>query len=308
MIKNSTNETMVSVALATYNGEKYLCEQLDSILNQSYNNIEIVVVDDCSTDGTMDILERYFSKVNMKLYRNKKNVGFVKTFEKALGMCSGRYIALCDQDDIWEKDKVEQLVNEIKGYSLAYSDVSLIDSDGITFVISRKNYFGISNRSNLSFKDLIFKNYVIGCASLFERDLLKDALPFPIDAMFHDWWISTVASKKKGIKYFDKPLVKYRQHSGNTYGIKKNGILKKILLLLFRSNKKCEDYRARYRRLKSMMNHSLIQKDEQDFIKGAMEYYKSYFDSKRLIRHLALTIRYYKYITTKQSIYYLIKR
>ncbi|HOP46419.1 MAG TPA: glycosyltransferase family 2 protein [Desulfobacteraceae bacterium] len=308
MVENINRDRLVSIALATYNGEKFLREQLDSIVNQSYTNMELVVVDDCSTDGTIDILEQYFSKINIKLYRHKKNSGFVKAFEKALGMCSGLYIALCDQDDIWEKNKIEQLVNVINGYSLVYSDASLIDSYGTIFIESMHKYYEISKRSDIGFKDLVFNNYIVGCCSLFKRDLLNDALPFPPDLMVHDWWIALIASKKGRIKYYDKPLLRYRQHANNLIGIgKSNGILKNIVWFLKKDKVKCNKYKVRHILLKCIINHKIIQQDDQHFIKSAMEYYESYYVSKKLVRHFILTLKHFKHLYIKRRIYFYTK-
>ncbi|MFT4918317.1 MAG: glycosyltransferase involved in cell wall biosynthesis, partial [Zhongshania aliphaticivorans] len=96
----------ISVAMCTYNGERFLAEQLDSILNQTYKNIELVVVDDVSTDGTLRLLDEYAARDGrIRVIRNSENIGFVRNFEKAMGACSGEFIALADQDDIWFPEK-----------------------------------------------------------------------------------------------------------------------------------------------------------------------------------------------------------
>src|SRR5574344_2136916 len=99
---------MISLALPTYNGEKYLREQLDSIFNQTMVPEEIVVVDDRSTDSTIQILEEYKQKYGLKYYINEQNLGYNKNFEKAITLCQGDYIALCDQDDVWLPEKIEK--------------------------------------------------------------------------------------------------------------------------------------------------------------------------------------------------------
>ena len=97
---------LVSIAMATYNGEKYLKEQLDSIYAQTYKDIEVIVCDDCSSDKTVEILDEYKEKYGLKYYINEKNLGFKKNFEKAISLCSGDFIALADQDDIWIENKI----------------------------------------------------------------------------------------------------------------------------------------------------------------------------------------------------------
>src|ERR1700741_3685870 len=109
-----TPQPLVSVALCTYNGEKFLEKQLDSIFLQDYSNLEIVVVDDCSKDNTWDILQRYaHNNERLRLYRNRRNLGYSRNFEKAIKLCRGDLIALADQDDIWEKEKIRILANSM---------------------------------------------------------------------------------------------------------------------------------------------------------------------------------------------------
>src|SRR5690554_1467232 len=106
---------MISIALASYNGEKYIKEQLDSILNQTIQDFEIVVCDDASTDNTWEILQQYEAKdKRFKIFRNEQNLGFKKNFEKAISHCKGEYIALSDQDDIWIENHLELLFNHIQ--------------------------------------------------------------------------------------------------------------------------------------------------------------------------------------------------
>ena len=108
-------ESLISVALCTYNGEKFLREQIDSILAQTYKNLEIVIVDDCSTDKTTNIINAYAEKdKRIKLFQNASNLGFNKNFERALGLTSGEYIAISDQDDIWLPQKLQSLLDNIK--------------------------------------------------------------------------------------------------------------------------------------------------------------------------------------------------
>ena len=112
---------LVSIALCTYNGEAYLKEQLDSLIDQTYPNCEIIIVDDCSKDGTVDILKQYANEYpQIKLYINSENLGYTKNFEKAINLCNGEYIALCDQDDIWDKNKISIMIHRIGDNILIY--------------------------------------------------------------------------------------------------------------------------------------------------------------------------------------------
>ncbi|WP_296023787.1 glycosyltransferase [uncultured Treponema sp.] len=121
----------VSIALASYNGEKYIREQLDSILSQTVKDFELIVCDDCSKDSTLQILREYERKDRrIKIFENEQNLGFKKNFEKAILLCSGEYIALSDQDDIWTKDHLEKLFSIIGKHSLACGNALMVDENG----------------------------------------------------------------------------------------------------------------------------------------------------------------------------------
>jgi glycosyltransferase involved in cell wall biosynthesis len=200
---------LISIAICTYNGEKYIEEQLDSIVNQSYPNLEIIVLDDCSTDNTIAIIKAKYNYPNLKLYANNCNLGFIKNFEKILPLCNGEYIALADQDDIWHLDKILLQSKLIQNNLLVYADSELVDEDGIslnTKVSDRFNF--VRGNPNLAF---IISNCISGHNILFKKDLLAYALPLPLN-VFHDIWLVFVASTIGTIDFVDLPLVKYRQH------------------------------------------------------------------------------------------------
>ena len=118
--------------MCIYNGEKYLKEQLDSIINQTYTNIELIIVDDCSFDKSREIVKEYKKKYDfIKLFENDSNLGLVKNFEKSISLCTGEYIALSDQDDIWEYSKLEKLINiiEKENLDLVYCDSLMINEN-----------------------------------------------------------------------------------------------------------------------------------------------------------------------------------
>ena len=204
---------LVSIALCTYNGSKYLAVQLESILNQSYQNLEIVVVDDRSTDSTYELLTTYQSKFPniIRLYRNERNLGFVKNFERAISLCQGSLIALSDQDDIWNPDKIAIQVENIKDNKLIYHDSLMVNEEGVSLkkcISDLKNMY--SGASPLPF---LFNNCVSGHSILMKKELMKDVLPFPKE-IFYDWWIAFKATQAGTISYYDSTLVHYRQHEG----------------------------------------------------------------------------------------------
>ena len=231
-------EKLVSVALATYNGEDYIEEFLDSVLSQSYKNIEIIIFDDCSTDSTTSILKEVSLKdPRIFVYQQEHNVGFVRNFESALMKCNGAYIALADQDDIWEENKIELLVRNIDNHDLIHSDALLIDSEGKVF---SNSYTRSSNKlvSPRNLEDIIVNNPVTGCTALISQSLLSSSLPFPKDLLVHDQWLACLAITARGVKYFDEPLIRYRQHDKNQIGAKsKNKFFYKLLNISSRNKK-----------------------------------------------------------------------
>lgn len=214
---NSHNPN-ISIVIATYNGAKYLREQLDSIAAQTMPAYEIIIQDDCSEDETVAIIESYSSKLPIKLFQNPQNLGYIRNFESALSKAQGEFIALCDQDDVWKPEKLEWLMQTIGTKSLAYADSMLIDSDGnpIGKTLSKKlrNRF-IEAPSPLCF---VYDNCVSAHAILLRRSLLKHLFPFP-RYLYFDAWIAACAASHKGIGYIDEPLVGYRQHASNTLSI-----------------------------------------------------------------------------------------
>ncbi|WP_298439771.1 glycosyltransferase family 2 protein [Geobacter sp.] len=209
---------LVSIALATYNGARFLEEQLASLFAQSYPALEIIATDDGSSDGTVEILRRYEQEGRIRFVANDRRLGFCRNFERALSLCSGEYIALADQDDVWDRGKIEILVRELGDSSLIYSDAELIDAAGKPLAPSLVAASGIRPLAGHCFRELVCNSSVTGCTALFRRELLDLALPFPEEEPFHDWWLSLVASCRGGLRFLDTPLVRYRQHAANAAG------------------------------------------------------------------------------------------
>lgn len=203
---------LVSVAVCTYNGEKYLHEQLDSLLKQTYINLEIIVTDDRSTDRTMEILSSYATRdKRVKVFQNEINLGYVKNFSKAISLCTGDLIALADQDDIWKLSKIEKFIAEIGDNTLIYSDAILMDENGKSLnkqLIRPENNL-ISGHCNKAF---LFNNCVSGNTLMFKKELLSYLLPIP-DVSMHDIWIAFVASSVGSIGYTDEAMTYYRRHN-----------------------------------------------------------------------------------------------
>jgi glycosyltransferase involved in cell wall biosynthesis len=217
MKEPKSQQPTVSIVLCTYNGDRFLKEQLESILNQDYKSIdEIVCVDDNSTDTTWLILKEYAEKYpTFKIFRNNINLGFIKNYEKAITLTTNQLIAISDQDDIWYSDKISKLVNKIENNLMVYSDNNYIDSAGKSVGIK------FSDKRNLvattSCLNFALFNAISGHTILFNRNLLQYALPFPTEIPY-DFWLSFNAAQYSVIQVVNEVLVGYRQHRDNTIG------------------------------------------------------------------------------------------
>ncbi len=218
----------LSLALCTFNGEQYLPELLDSLCNQKLLPFELIVSDDGSTDRTISILQDFqsISPFIVSLLINKNRQGVIRNFEVALGACSGEYIALCDQDDVWRSDKLEKLMNLIEkmeaepghGPYFVHTGLDLVDSRLNNMGVSFLEHQGLKVPVSEQYKTLIAQNYIPGCSTLFSSDLLDLALPIPEEAVMHDWWLALIASIAGEIRYNPSRTVLYRQHDKNHLG------------------------------------------------------------------------------------------
>ena len=219
------DDIQVDVLLATYNGEKYLRCQLDSILNQTHKNIRILINDDFSTDGTKDILKEYEQKDSrIKVKYNEKNLGYIKNFEDLLSRVENEYFMLSDQDDLWKEEKIEKSLDKLlkEDADLVFTDLEAVDEklnsiapSVIKFMQMDKNI-----KKHQDYKLVFLRNCVTGCTILSKRELINKYIPIPTEKpMEHDWWIALVISQIGKIVYLDEPTIKYRQHGDNQLGI-----------------------------------------------------------------------------------------
>lgn len=239
-------QSKVSILISTYNGEKYLKEQLDSLFAQKYNNFHIIVRDDISTDSTLEILKSY----DLKIIQSKSNLGakgsFSTLLEYALNNSNSKYFMFCDQDDIWSKDKIENTLAKMHEMEklnsqmpiLVHTDLKVADEDLNILNDSFMSYQSIDAKY-VSLNNLLIQNNITGCTVMINLKLAKMCLPVPKESIMHDWWIGLVASKFGKIGFLDETTMLYRQHSTNDTGAKKfnsTNTFKKALRLFF-SNK-----------------------------------------------------------------------
>ena len=206
---------LISIVMATYNGEKYLREQVDSLLAQSYPSLEFVFVDDASSDASLAILQEYALRDSrIRFISNPVNQGLLATFETGIRAAKGEMIALSDQDDVWMPEKISLLAGAIGSYSMIYADSALTDATGIvTGKFSDRNHL-CDYPTALHY---VFGTKAMGHAMLFKREIIDIALPFP-DYVGHDYILGFAAAALNGVVYFPQTLVNYRQHSSNTMG------------------------------------------------------------------------------------------
>jgi len=217
----------ISVCIATYNGEEFVARQLDSVLKQLKQEDEIIIVDDYSIDRTLDVIKGNYGE-RVKIIRNNENLGVIKSFERAISIASGDIIFLCDQDDVWESDKVATVLAEFsrQNAELVVHDAFVVDGE-LNLLHSSWNDYNQNHQKGL-FGNVV-KNSFTGCCMAFRNELKKDFLPFPDSIDMHDQWIALVAMmKKRKIVYIDQPLIKYVRHGGNVTGTKKRTFLQKV--------------------------------------------------------------------------------
>jgi len=226
------SNSLVSIVLPVYNGEKYLEEQVKSILKQSYTNIEIVIIDDNSKDNSF-VIASDLAKLDkvIKVYKNPYNLGLVANFLKGISLTKGEFICFCDQDDYWARDKIatlKKLLENDPRNMLAYSDLEICDDKLAAIHYSFWKTSGIKPKKGY-LKELSFlKNITPGCSMMF-RKKVRDALAkMPTDAPFlHDHLALIISCSLGKIVYTNKALVKYRQHDNNNIGAFYNSIINK---------------------------------------------------------------------------------
>lgn len=209
---------MISVCMATYNGEKYIKEQLSSILSQLSEKDEIIVSDDSSTDKTVEIIESFQDK-RIKILKKNKFRQPNLNFENALKYSKGDIIFLSDQDDVWIENKVEIILNQLKKYDLIVSD-AFITNEKLN--ITNESLFSEVNSNRGILKNII-KNTYYGCCMAFKREVLKKALPFPkTREIGHDLWLGIIADRYFKVKFLKEKLIYFRRHENTLTTIKKS--------------------------------------------------------------------------------------
>lgn len=223
----------VSVAMCTFNGERFLMEQLLSIARQEVLPDELVISDDGSFDFTLDIADEFRRRApfEVRILRNRKTLGIVSNFEHAVRHCRGDYIAFADQDDVWEKSRLGIALEAVTRAErsapgkpiLTHSDLSVIDEEGqlLDGSLFRRRGFRATHPNPL--RELVLQNYVTGCTMMVNRPLVDITLPLPPEIFIHDWWFALVAAACGEVITIKEGTVRYRRHSFNAIGAKARG-------------------------------------------------------------------------------------
>lgn len=222
-------EETIDILLATYNGEKYIKEQIDSILDQTYQNIRLIISDDCSKDNTPEILKEYEQKdKRIKLHIQEKNLGVVKNIEFLLEQVENKYYMLSDQDDVWLPEKVEKSLETLlqKDADLVFGDLEVVDQDLKTMYPSFGDFMLLNKKINKyidSDKLNYIYNCVTGCTILAKKETIQKILPLPKKSKYliHDHWIGLMTSIYGKVAYIPEKHIKYRQHGNNQVGTEK---------------------------------------------------------------------------------------
>ena len=222
-------QIQIDILMATYNGEKYLEEQLESILSQSYQNFQILIRDDGSIDSTRSVLAEYQKRYPEKIclyFNDGESDGAVNNFSKLMDLSTASHVMFADQDDVWHLEKVETLLSEMTALEnrlgkdvplLVHSDLFVVDEQLDLVSKSFWRYSGLTPMKT-HFGRLLHQNVVTGCASMANRKLVEIATPIPNEAIMHDWWLALAASAMGKIRKIGKPTVYYRQHQRNVLG------------------------------------------------------------------------------------------
>jgi len=228
----------ISVAMCTYNGACFITEQLISIAAQTQLPDEVIICDDDSSDGTLDIIARFASNApfSINYYKNPTQLGVAKNFEFAISLCTGDIIFLCDQDDVWLPQKIEKIISVF----LANEHIGLVFSNGFvtdsrlsrlgytvweTYGLDEKSQRTLTGEDPLSF--LIRRYAITGATMAFRSNLKKIILPIP-EYWIHDAWISCLAASQGSIATVIEPLILYRQHEGNVIGGKRLSLQEEV--------------------------------------------------------------------------------
>ena len=222
---------MIAILLTTYNGERYLGEQLNSIIAQTYQDWCVLIHDDCSSDTTLDMVRSYAAKDSrIKLLETGVKRGPMDGFMWLLEHADADYYMFCDQDDVWKSDKIEKTLQTMTDTEIENPLLPVVVGTDLSIVDESLNiiYYSYRSHTNYTLKQLsdkkwhLFYDDIQGCTMMLNRKAKEVAFPYHEKAVMHDWWIMVSVLWKGGVVgYYDAPTMLYRQHMGNHTGVRK---------------------------------------------------------------------------------------
>ena len=256
---------MISILLASYNGEKYVAEQIDSLLSQTFQKFKLFIRDDCSNDGTFSIIKGYANKHSDKIFaeQNKENSGGAKhNFFQMMLEYKDDYTMLCDQDDVWLPNKIETTLTKMRSMEsefgtctpiLVHTDLRVVNEKLETISPSYKTSMN-SDYNKTKLCNQIIQNTLTGCTAMYNRALAEMIAETPQFTVMHDWWLMITASAFGRIASIDTQTVLYRQHGGNAIGAKDIMTLKYKIKKLQHSTEIKKALRGTYQQARSFFN------------------------------------------------------
>lgn len=225
----------IDILLASFNGIKFLQEQLDSIFNQSYAEWRLIVGDDGSTDGTIQTIEELALQNPEKVLckRGRQSKGGCANFASLMGESTSQYTMFCDQDDVWLPNKISKTLDAMQSAEqrygmdapiLVHTDLCVVDERLHPIAQSLWKYQNLSPELGSQLHRLLPQNVITGCTVMINRPLAEIAAPIPKEALMHDWWLALVAALLGHVVYINEPTLLYRQHKNNAIGAKPWGI------------------------------------------------------------------------------------
>lgn len=276
---------MVTVLLAVFNGEKYLRQQIDSILAQTFSNIKILISDDGSTDGSPEIISEYCNKYPQIVSKleNAPTGSAKQNFARLLNNCDSDYIMFCDQDDVWLPQKIEKSLEAMQGAEgndcnipvLVHSDLKVVDRD-LNLISNSFFEFQRLTPKNITLPKLLVQNYVTGCTVMINRALKQICGQIPKECIMHDWWLAAVASLFGKTVCINEPTILYRQHEGNQVGAKASYGIALIKRKLHTLDAVKKNYSATYIQANALLKQygSLLAADKREILQAYVEMQK----------------------------------
>jgi glycosyltransferase involved in cell wall biosynthesis len=294
---------VISIALAAYNGERYIREQIDSILNQTWQDFELIICDDCSMDSTWAILQEYEQQDSrIHCFLNEKNLGFNKNFEKAIRLCRGEYIAISDQDDIWTADHLAVLLENIGDNLICCGNSMLVNEKGDTIYKYSEIFDDISLMDTVKKKMLRILyggGLFSGACMLIKAEALQKILPIPDFVGYYDVWFSLCACVQDSFRYILTVVRYFRQHGLNMSGSPRKWSLNRSLhnftLIKHKSSGRieyCTELLKRYNDMSHEMN---------DILLSAEDYFRNKSSNFYRVKRLPFFVKNFPYIYLTKS-------